>query len=99
MEWPACLDEYEKLVIRMNTPRSVFFLFKKCFPSAVFFLFSFCSSLSIRFCAIVYKNSSRLSCLILVLWFFINNYLVFSRFSSKSLKFSWWLSPLDPAKS
>lgn len=21
MEWPACLDEYEKLVIRMNTPR------------------------------------------------------------------------------
>ena len=22
MEWP-CLDEYEKLVIRMNTPRSV----------------------------------------------------------------------------
>ncbi|XP_057976987.1 ACT domain-containing protein ACR8-like [Malania oleifera] len=23
MEWPACLDEYEKLVIRMNTPRVV----------------------------------------------------------------------------
>lgn len=24
MEWPsACLDEYEKLVIRMNTPRFV----------------------------------------------------------------------------
>ncbi|KAJ1692973.1 hypothetical protein LUZ63_009671 [Rhynchospora breviuscula] len=21
MEWPACLDEYEKLVVRMNTPR------------------------------------------------------------------------------
>ena len=21
MEWPASLDEYEKLVIRMNTPR------------------------------------------------------------------------------
>lgn len=56
MEWPACLDEYEKLVIRMNTPRSVFFLFKKSFPSAVFFLFSFCSSLSIRFCAIVYEK-------------------------------------------
>ncbi|KAJ4956157.1 hypothetical protein NE237_012940 [Protea cynaroides] len=24
MEWSACLDEYEKLVIRMNTPRVVF---------------------------------------------------------------------------
>lgn len=23
MEWPACLDEYEKLVIRVNTPRVV----------------------------------------------------------------------------
>ncbi|XP_040987393.1 ACT domain-containing protein ACR8-like [Juglans microcarpa x Juglans regia] len=23
MEWPACVDEYEKLVIRMNTPRVV----------------------------------------------------------------------------
>ncbi|XP_022965051.1 ACT domain-containing protein ACR8-like [Cucurbita maxima] len=23
MEWPSCLDEYEKLVIRMNTPRVV----------------------------------------------------------------------------
>ena len=23
MEWPAYLDEYEKLVIRMNTPRFV----------------------------------------------------------------------------
>lgn len=23
MEWPACLDEYEKLVYRMNTPRFV----------------------------------------------------------------------------
>lgn len=27
MEWPACLDEYEKLVIRMNTPRFVILYF------------------------------------------------------------------------
>ncbi|MBA0700826.1 hypothetical protein Goari_020386 [Gossypium aridum] len=26
MEWHACLDEYEKLVIRMSTPRFVFCL-------------------------------------------------------------------------
>jgi len=25
MEWSACLDEYEKLVIRMTTPRLVSF--------------------------------------------------------------------------
>lgn len=27
MEWAATLNEYEKLVIRMNTPRSVFINF------------------------------------------------------------------------
>lgn len=42
MEWP-CLDEYEKLVIRMNTPRlvgfslSLSFLLQSAFKFDVFF--------------------------------------------------------------
>ena len=40
MEWPSRLDEYEKLVIRMNTPRFVWFnsLFDFWLFSPVFWL-------------------------------------------------------------
>lgn len=79
MEWPACLDEYEKLVYRMNTPRFVFtsssfsaFTFSLEF---IFLIYLLSLGVSIWF-SLVHgftskKKNSKFSYSIFLFWFFL----------------------------
>lgn len=54
MEWSATLDEYEKLITRMNTPRSVF----NVLSSVCCIIFS-CLDLGLFFPALVFMARNR----------------------------------------